>query len=393
MDLIKHVNPRNVVLVHGEKSKMATLKARISSDLGIPCFDPTNHETVELSSRCAVKVSMSKSFVGANMETHVSIVDPMQHFILGSSNSLPYTKDRISLEGVLLLGEASNLKILHTAEALVSMKLKQHYMTFMCEIPILIDFCDNMELEDESRLHYSNRYGKVSPSDIRQGAQDLLHRRNKGKDSGRKERVDLQMLPEEAEDAALMKYRMDVKRSLSLNLEREPDMESVEELDSDVQEFQEASSIFSVHAMNATPSIGMSRLLDINAVPESSGEMEVGHPDLEQLATQPPNPPSPTSVLRALFVGLKELYHWGPLKQEGDSLTSRSFSLQVCAESLVDPSYSKCLGLKLEGFSLAEDNKSGHIIMAVLDCRWLPEDDALAWTIVDILRRSKLQMY
>ncbi|CAM6088712.1 unnamed protein product [Calypogeia fissa] len=241
------------------------------------------------------------------------------------------------------------------------------------------------------------RSGKVSPSlspwPGAPGAQRMLNTGNQGTDFRRKEGIDLQMVPEEVEDVSWKKYRMDVKKSLSLNLEREPDIESGEELDSAAHEDQEASSLFTVHEKDRAPSTGMSRLLDINAVPESSSEMEVDHPEPAQLAAQPVRPPSQISVLHALYVGLKELYKLGPLKQEGDSISSRSFSLQVCAESLVDPSYSECLGLKVEGFPPSvPDNKNGHAIVAVLECSWSYEDDALTWTIVDILRRSRLKM-
>ncbi len=34
LDLVKHVAPRNVVLVHGEKLKMVLLKNKIVTDLG-----------------------------------------------------------------------------------------------------------------------------------------------------------------------------------------------------------------------------------------------------------------------------------------------------------------------------------------------------------------------
>lgn len=34
MDLVRHVAPKNVVLVHGEKLKMVVLKNKISTDLG-----------------------------------------------------------------------------------------------------------------------------------------------------------------------------------------------------------------------------------------------------------------------------------------------------------------------------------------------------------------------
>ncbi|KAI8817616.1 beta-lactamase-like protein, partial [Fimicolochytrium jonesii] len=42
LQLIKMCAPRNVMLVHGEKKKMALLKSRIEADLGIPTFDPAN---------------------------------------------------------------------------------------------------------------------------------------------------------------------------------------------------------------------------------------------------------------------------------------------------------------------------------------------------------------
>ncbi|CAM6129576.1 unnamed protein product [Calypogeia fissa] len=171
---------------------------------------------------------------------------------------------RVSVEGVVLLDEASKLKILHTAEAPVPMNVKQHDMTFTCEIPVLVDFC-NEESEEVSRLHTSSRSGKLSPSlSPWPGAQRMLNTGNQGTDFRRKEGIDLQMVPEEVEDVSWKKYRMDVKKSLSLNLEREPDIES--------------------------------------------------------------------------------------------------------------------------------DNKNGHAIVTVLECSWSYEDEALAWTIMDILRRSRLKM-
>ena len=34
-----------MMLVHGERQKMEFLKARIESELGLPCFDPANGAT------------------------------------------------------------------------------------------------------------------------------------------------------------------------------------------------------------------------------------------------------------------------------------------------------------------------------------------------------------
>ena len=45
MQMIRMCAPKNVILVHGEKSKMAILRQRIQKEIGIPCYDPAN-ETV-----------------------------------------------------------------------------------------------------------------------------------------------------------------------------------------------------------------------------------------------------------------------------------------------------------------------------------------------------------
>eukprot|EP00897_Mesotaenium_endlicherianum_P000133 jgi/Mesen1/1011/ME000121S00093 len=42
-DLIRHVKPQSVVLVHGERPKMATLRKRITERLGLRCEDPPNN--------------------------------------------------------------------------------------------------------------------------------------------------------------------------------------------------------------------------------------------------------------------------------------------------------------------------------------------------------------
>ncbi|KAJ3343773.1 hypothetical protein HDU93_006690 [Gonapodya sp. JEL0774] len=48
MSLISACEPKNVVLVHGERSKMSTLKERIVKEKGLPCFDPGNGTTVTI---------------------------------------------------------------------------------------------------------------------------------------------------------------------------------------------------------------------------------------------------------------------------------------------------------------------------------------------------------
>ncbi|PVU93062.1 hypothetical protein BB559_003463 [Furculomyces boomerangus] len=48
MELVRQAQPSNVVLVHGEKSRMTFLKSKIMSEFGIPCFDPENGEILPI---------------------------------------------------------------------------------------------------------------------------------------------------------------------------------------------------------------------------------------------------------------------------------------------------------------------------------------------------------
>ena len=43
MELLSYLEPKNVVLVHGEKDKMKFLSEQIKEELNVPCFYPPNH--------------------------------------------------------------------------------------------------------------------------------------------------------------------------------------------------------------------------------------------------------------------------------------------------------------------------------------------------------------
>lgn len=65
MDLVKFLAPKHVVLVHGEKPKMASLKAKIESEIGSPCYYPANNETVSVPTTQFVKATASNAFLRA----------------------------------------------------------------------------------------------------------------------------------------------------------------------------------------------------------------------------------------------------------------------------------------------------------------------------------------
>eukprot|EP00854_Cymbomonas_tetramitiformis_P003863 gene3863-4825_t len=72
MQLIRQAAPKNVLLVHGEKAKMDFLKAKISSTLGIPCYNPPNGEVVRVAAACAVKVHVSQTLLQRSLAEHAS---------------------------------------------------------------------------------------------------------------------------------------------------------------------------------------------------------------------------------------------------------------------------------------------------------------------------------
>ena len=48
MELLTHLEPKNVLLVHGEKPKMKILAEKVESVLQVPCFYPPNHSVLDV---------------------------------------------------------------------------------------------------------------------------------------------------------------------------------------------------------------------------------------------------------------------------------------------------------------------------------------------------------
>ena len=63
MQLVRMVQPRNLMFVHGEAAKMEFLAKKVQKDVGIPCFTPANGETVTIACPPKVKVNCSVDFV------------------------------------------------------------------------------------------------------------------------------------------------------------------------------------------------------------------------------------------------------------------------------------------------------------------------------------------
>ena len=63
MELLTHLEPRNVLLVHGEKQKMKILADNIKQKLGTPCYFPPNHGCADIETDPPVALKLSQSIL------------------------------------------------------------------------------------------------------------------------------------------------------------------------------------------------------------------------------------------------------------------------------------------------------------------------------------------
>lgn len=68
MQLIQQCEPKNVMLVHGEKGKMQFLKDRIRTEFGIPCFDPANGEVLTIDLKPSIPIDISRTLLRSQQQ-------------------------------------------------------------------------------------------------------------------------------------------------------------------------------------------------------------------------------------------------------------------------------------------------------------------------------------
>lgn len=144
MDLVKFLSPKHVILVHGEKPKMATLKDAIQSKLGIPCYDPANNETLYISSTHYVKADISDTFTRSSRSPNFKFSKTSSggNSDLGSKelkgmSPLRVCDDRVS-EGILSMEKSKKAKVIHQDELLVMLEAEKHEVQFAncCQVNI-----------------------------------------------------------------------------------------------------------------------------------------------------------------------------------------------------------------------------------------------------------------
>ncbi|CAI9096772.1 OLC1v1032985C1 [Oldenlandia corymbosa var. corymbosa] len=121
MDLIRFLCPKHVMLVHGEKPKMESLKARIVDEYKIPCCAPANNESVIIPSTHYVKAEASDTFLCSTLSPNFRFLRNSSRGHSGSSDtetaqpSLRISDDRVA-EGVIVARKNQNPRIIHKQE-------------------------------------------------------------------------------------------------------------------------------------------------------------------------------------------------------------------------------------------------------------------------------------
>eukprot|EP00249_Psilotum_nudum_P010719 c22718_g1_i1 orf=119-2434(-) len=372
MDLIKHVGPRHVILVHGEKPKMAILKNKISSEFGIPCFDPANSETVEIPTQFVIKVDATKQFFKSSLHQMESQKQGSLNDMLGmiwpakakdrSLEKFPSVRESFNVEGVIMMDQTRKIKVMHPIEALTELAVKEHKLSFTCYCPLYLDSNGMEAVELQKAPQVGKIWGKKIEPAIPEGMQQTSTNETM----------------KEVEPVK-KKYRMDLQRILSLDLEREPAVEDTEDILSECLSVGEGatdkacvSESFSKQSEENYTS-GLNRIdLDINAEPDLTGFKQDSTDNRDE---SPGVCLDEQGILHAVYLNLVPWIGSDVLKEEEGSITHNSFHIIVCSDHIASKE------------SYAETKAT-----AVLACSWSYEDERLANRVVSLLRKMKFKL-
>lgn len=133
MQLIRSAQPSNVMLVHGEKGKMAFLKLKIMDKFkGVKCYDPANGELVEIQTPLHIyNVQVSSNFVASAMEQENFdwIGKKKQKIIYDVSLDLElkkFTQDKLVPTVIVADPDHASVKVMTPQEATQQFGIFQH---------------------------------------------------------------------------------------------------------------------------------------------------------------------------------------------------------------------------------------------------------------------------
>lgn len=138
MQLVRMCEPENVMLVHGEKSKMAILKKQLEGEMGVPTFDPANCEMVHIGVKPKAKGALMSGGLARNAWDATAKRIPLEQFSVGKSNylSTELSPMKASFVGLLIGKPGEPLHIVprakddYTPDQRITFSIKKH-ITFL----------------------------------------------------------------------------------------------------------------------------------------------------------------------------------------------------------------------------------------------------------------------
>eukprot|EP00012_Vannella_robusta_P000678 CAMPEP_0206188106 /NCGR_PEP_ID=MMETSP0166-20121206/3389_1 /ASSEMBLY_ACC=CAM_ASM_000260 /TAXON_ID=95228 /ORGANISM="Vannella robusta, Strain DIVA3 518/3/11/1/6" /LENGTH=417 /DNA_ID=CAMNT_0053603795 /DNA_START=450 /DNA_END=1700 /DNA_ORIENTATION=- len=137
MQIIRQVEPKNVMLVHGEKGKMQYLLKKIENDLNIPCYAPANGESVNIDATHSIPISVSRSLLKRQLSSF-TVEDGI------NKKQRVAVMDKLPVQGLLVANvDSKDLRLLEPQEAMDELGLVEHDLNF--ESKQQLSFVDTQE--------------------------------------------------------------------------------------------------------------------------------------------------------------------------------------------------------------------------------------------------------
>jgi len=150
MQLIRTAQPKNVMLVHGEKGKMQFLSKKIKRELGLKCFTPANGQTVNIRGEVSLQISCEKELyesleqkygplhltesVGSNITNRRPVVVGKRSDQTEEDECNARKRSK-TVNAALVIQQTNDMVLMSTDQACEELKLKRHLISMSTSIP------------------------------------------------------------------------------------------------------------------------------------------------------------------------------------------------------------------------------------------------------------------
>ena len=129
MQLVRYIEPKNVMLVHGEAKKMEFLKGQIKLHYNLDSYSPPNGKTEIIT--CPPSMSIDLSL-------HVLAKKLAEKSAIAVQSKKPCLQNDISVQGVLVCKDNGSMQLLDQSQACTEYGIVDHEMKFqhiiVCDI-------------------------------------------------------------------------------------------------------------------------------------------------------------------------------------------------------------------------------------------------------------------